>query len=358
MPNVKNIVKLVKKPIAHLQGNEAVQMFKQYGGIKPNPNSINYEQLLKYVPEARERYGLVGNTEVSDEEIAQALYKHVKELAGDTKALNSQGEPQLLFRGDTKPYTELRTNHHEAGGSEDNLLGTLFLDRTGIGEGWGPDRYLFMARENGTVMAPYHTGIETESFDLISPKFKEGYLAKLDGKGYVDSEDVLYPYWKVSRKGDIISGSKIANDAFTEGNVNHLNGFIVKTPKERDITYQIVTSGGGRPPKQGEELQWFIPKEERIGASLHDVQAKQAKAVVKDAKQKGEGLLRSKANGPYRGEHENYDYFAVPDFNAKNVKHILPYDLRIPRDWTDPNIYRVYIPGALIGGVAGTFQNK
>ena len=51
-------------------------MFKQYGGIKIPEGSINGKQLRMYVPEARERYGLVGNTNITDEEIAQALYKH------------------------------------------------------------------------------------------------------------------------------------------------------------------------------------------------------------------------------------------------------------------------------------------
>lgn len=60
-----------------------------------------------YVNEAREKYGLVGNKNITDTEIAQALYKHVKELGKGSAAKNSQGEPQLLFRGDTKSYTQL-----------------------------------------------------------------------------------------------------------------------------------------------------------------------------------------------------------------------------------------------------------
>lgn len=45
-----------------------------------------------------------------------------------------------------------------------------------------------------------------------------------------------------------------------------------------------------------------------------------------------------------RDEHDKYDYLVVPDFNARNVKHILPYDLRIPRNWSDPNIFRIAAP--------------
>ena len=63
-------------------------MFKEYGGETIPKGSINGQQLRKYVSEARERYGLVGNPNISDEEIAQALYKHSKELGGNTAAIN------------------------------------------------------------------------------------------------------------------------------------------------------------------------------------------------------------------------------------------------------------------------------
>ena len=92
---------------SHLQGDDAIKMFKEYGGEVIPKNSINGEQLRKYVAEARERYGLVGDTRISDEEIAEALYKHSKELGGNTAAVNAQGEPQLLFRGSTKRNAEL-----------------------------------------------------------------------------------------------------------------------------------------------------------------------------------------------------------------------------------------------------------
>ena len=43
--------------------------------------------------EARERYGLIDNPNISDEEIAQALYKHTNELGKGSAAINNQGEP-------------------------------------------------------------------------------------------------------------------------------------------------------------------------------------------------------------------------------------------------------------------------
>ena len=45
-----------------------------------------------------------------------------------------------------------------------------------------------------------------------------------------------------------------------------------------------------------------------------------------------------------RREHNNYSYYALPNWNLKNAKHILPYDLRIPRNWSDPNIFRIAVP--------------
>jgi hypothetical protein len=104
-------------------------MFNEYanGYTLPATETENVRQLRAYVAEARERYGLVGNDKVSDETILKALHKHVDELGGNTAARNMDGEPQLLFRGDTKRYTTLRTNHAEAGGTPDNILGTLFL---------------------------------------------------------------------------------------------------------------------------------------------------------------------------------------------------------------------------------------
>ena len=333
-----------KQPTEHVQGNEAVKMFKEYGGEPIPEGSINGEQLRKYVAEARERYGLVNNANITDEEIAQALYKHSKELGGNTAAVNAQGEPQLLFRGDTKAYTELRNNHHESGGTEDNILGTLFLDRTGIGEGWGPDRYLYLSNKNGQVMAPYRTGIESESFSLLKPKFKDGYLYDGFGKGYISDKQISYPYWSYTRKsGETIQGNKIASDNFADGTVNHLNAFVVRTPSVRDITNEVVVTGGkpGTPPP----FNWLIPKESRIGHDLHDVRLAQNKVVVEEAKKHNQGLLKSDRGSYWRGEeHEDYDYFALPDFNVQGAKHLLPYDLRIPRNWKDKNIYRGLIP--------------
>lgn len=340
-------VGVFQKPLNHhLQGDDAVKMFKEYGGTPIPEGSLNGDQLRKYVMEARERYGLMDNPNISDEEIAQALYKHTNELGKGSAAINSQGEPQLLFRGDTKPYTKLKVNHNQIGKSdtEDNVLGTMFLDRTGIGEGWGPDRYMYLANQDNKVMAPYRNGIETASFTTLQPKFKPDYITPVEGKGFVGDFDISYPYYKYDRRYGVISGGKISSEAFADGYTNQLNGFVVRTPHERDITNEVYTNGMYRTPKAGEEFQWRVPHTTDISSAPRETRILQNKAIIKDAQQKNQGLLRSKAGSPYRDEHEKYDYLVVPDFNARNVKHILPYDLRIPRNWSDPNIFRIAAP--------------
>lgn len=336
-----------QKPLNHhLQGDDAVKMFKEYGGTPIPEGSLNGDQLRKYVMEARERYGLMDNPNISDEEIAQALYKHTNELGKGSAAINNQGEPQLLFRGDTKPYAQLKVNHNQIGKSdtEDNVLGTMFLDRTGIGEGWGPDRYMYLVNQNNEVMAPYRSGIETESFTTLQPKFKTDYVTPFGEKGFVDDFDVSYPYYKHDGRYGVISGGKISSEAFADGYTNQLNGFVVRTPHERDITNEVYTNGMGRIPKVGEEFQWRVPHTTDISSAPRETRILQNKAIIKDAQQKNQGLFRSKAGSPYRDEHDKYDYLVVPDFNARNVKHILPYDLRIPRNWSDPNIFRIAAP--------------
>jgi len=119
-------------------------------------------------------------------------------------------------------------------------------------------------------MAPYRSGIETASFSLLKPKFKDDYLYDGGDKGYISDEQISYPYWSYTMKsGETIQGNKIAPDNFADGTVNHLNAFVVRTPSVRDITNEVVVTGGkpGTPPP----FNWLIPKESRIGHDLHDV---------------------------------------------------------------------------------------
>ena len=70
----------------HLKGDDAVQMFKDYGAVPIPANSKIYSDIQKLVPEARERYGLVGHTGIADDEIAGSLYKRAIELNGEGNA--------------------------------------------------------------------------------------------------------------------------------------------------------------------------------------------------------------------------------------------------------------------------------
>lgn len=154
-----------KLPRKHLQGENAVQMFKEYGTIEIPENSQIIEQLRKYVPEARERYGLVGNTNITDDEIAGSLYKKAIELGGNTSAVNEFGEPLVLFRGDTKRFSALRKvlepeSLAKGTGSMDNSFGNLFLGQLD-GPGEGVERYIHYVYQHpsgATTVYPAATG--------------------------------------------------------------------------------------------------------------------------------------------------------------------------------------------------------
>ena len=63
----KNIVNNLTE---HVQGDEAIKMFKEYGGQEEIVrNSPLMDRLKRYAPEARERYGIVGNTNITDDEL-------------------------------------------------------------------------------------------------------------------------------------------------------------------------------------------------------------------------------------------------------------------------------------------------
>ena len=180
---------------SHVQGDEAVKMFKEYGGEAIPEGSINGEQLRKYVAEARERYGLQGNKNITDEEIAQALYKHSKELGGNTAAVNAQGEPQLLFRGDTKRFTELKERMSpeelsKKSGTMDNSLGNLFLGELPGTAGKvrrGLERYLVTGRDFRGVKTLEGSGTGSKA---IMP---DGTLSSEWGQEVISFPEGSYP---------------------------------------------------------------------------------------------------------------------------------------------------------------------
>lgn len=367
-----------KQPTEHVQGEEAVKMFKEYGGESIPEGSINGEQLRKYVAEARERYGLVGNNNVTDEEIAQALYKHSKELGGNTAAVNAQGEPQLLFRGDTQRYTQLKKRMSpeelaKKSGTMDNSLGNLFLGE--FPDSWrGVDRYIGTWRNfNGSpklvgsgtgskVVWDGKTASEIEGYPYLGPQAGGGYklYSQPHRYGYID-------VYKLPA-------------SMMESGVNDLNAFVVRTPQMRNASNEISVLNDDW-MLQGAKGSHFMSKNYKYnpktysmenvktGESLGEISTESApesrvamgdhyKELLKEAEQKQQGLLKSEANAPLRDEHSQYSYFVLPNFNIQGAKHLLPYDLRIPRNWKDPNIYRSIAPYVIGGSTLYGISNQ
>lgn len=332
-------VGVFQKPLNHhLQGEDAIKMFKEYGGTPIPEGSLNGDQLRKYVMEARERYGLMDNPNISDEEIAQALYKHTNELGKGSAAINSQGEPQLLFRGDTKAYTQLKdhispTDLATKSGTMDNSLGTLFLgELPGTGQkGQGLERYLVRGQEfNGD---PKLIGSGTGAKVLGG-----------DGKYHTEIRQIIpkdarplvtYP----TRFGDNAVYKLPAK--YSESKTNNINAFVVRTPAVRDASKEISVLNDDWLIKGGSKVNYHGPLNP---TNERNAMAEHYNYILKDAQKKQQGLLKSNPNSPLRDEHDDYSYFALPNFNKQNAKHILPYDLRIPRNWSDPNIFRIAAP--------------
>lgn len=366
----------------HLQGEDAVKMFKEYGGTPIPEGSINGDQLRKYVMEARERYGLMGNNNISDEEIAQALYKHTNELGKGSAAINSQGEPQLLFRGDTKAYTQLKPRVspeelYEQKGTMDNSLGTLFLGEMpkGTGGDQGVAKYLNTATttkampgtEAQTVFRPSQTGgsLEFDGKTWNSIYEYPSTIEKNTKTPVVVPEDASFLY---SGKNGLYSVYKLPSRMATS-KVNEINGFIVRTPAVRDMSYEMQVLEPSAPVQYADEFNWLTkskPKltEDKDGFPFIEYKGEKSSGLasgseqgvvrglyrdqysqlLKEAEEQNQGLLYSKPNTILRREHNNYPYYALPNWNLKNAKHILPYDLRIPRNWSDPNIFRIAAP--------------
>lgn len=376
-------VGVFQKPLNHhLQGEDAIKMFKEYGGTPIPEGSLNGDQLRKYVIEARERYGLMGNNNISDEEIAQALYKHTNELGKGSAAINSQGEPQLLFRGDTKAYTQLKPRVspeelYEQKGTMDNSLGTLFLGEMpkGTGGDQGVAKYLNTATttkampgtEAQTVFRPSQTGgsLEFDGKTWNSIYEYPSTIEKNTKTPVVVPEDASFLY---SGKNGLYSVYKLPSRMATS-KVNEINGFIVRTPAVRDMSYEMQVLEPSAPVQYADEFNWLTkskPKltEDKDGFPFIEYKGEKSSGLasgseqgvvrglyrdqysqlLKEAEEQNQGLLYSKPNTILRREHNNYPYYALPNWNLKNAKHILPYDLRIPRNWSDPNIFRIAAP--------------
>ena len=334
--NIKgNIKKYINKNIInnlseHVQGDEAVKMFKQYGGQDPIiENSPLMDRMRRYAPEARERYGIVGNTNITDEEIARSLYKQANSISQKgNQAINKYGEPLVLFRGDTNRYTNLldRISPDELAaksGTMDNSLGNLFLgDLPKQGKGLGIDRYITTQRSGRfTGIVPSGTGSKIN----ISP---ETVLA--DTRPLVTN---------ITKNGEFTVSKVPAK--YNESGINDINAFVVNSKGVRNSTDEISVLSDDFISKQKDFKGIYYDKSRQSIAQHYNT-------ILKDAEQKEQGLLKSNAGARFREEHEGYDYFALPNYNKQNAKHLLPYDMRIPRDFSNPNIYKTIIGGAAI----------
>lgn len=339
--NIKeNIKKYINKNIInnlseHVQGDEAVKMFKQYGGQDPiMENSPLMDRMRRYAPEARERYGIVGNTNITDEEIARSLYKQANSISQKgNQAINKYGEPLVLFRGDTNRYTNLldRISPDELAaksGTMDNSLGNLFLgDLPKQGKGLGIDRYITTQRSGR------FTGI-----------FPSGTGSKINISPQTVLADTRPLVTNITKNGEFTVSKVPAK--YNESGVNDINAFVINSKGVRNSTDEISVLGDD-----------FISKQKDFKGIPYDKSrqsiAQHYNTILKDAEQKNQGLLKSNAGARFRDEHEGYDYFALPNYNKQNAKHLLPYDMRIPRNFKDPNIYKT-----IVGGIAIQQLNK
>lgn len=335
----------------HLKGDAAIKMFNEYGGIAVPANSKIYSDIQKLVPEARERYGLVGRTDITDDQIAGSLYKRAMELNGEgNAAVWETGEPRLLFRGDTKRYKRLIERWSpeelaEKSGTMDNSLGNLFLGEIS-GRGQGVDRYFISGNDfNGTVMQGSSTG----------SRGVYGTIKAISGEGVQGTEIPIIPNdaYKLHTYNTYWGPYSVYKfpGKYSESGISDLNTFITRTPKVRDATFEISVLHDNNVMKN---RGWKGPDFTKVDAPVDGIDGRRAFAqhyrkVLDEAKANGEGLLFSEPMTdaieakyglhPFRGEHERYTYYALPNFNRQNAKHLFGWDLRKPVQWDVDNIY-------------------
>lgn len=348
-PTIKSSINQVKETIAPtqwLQGDDAIRMFRRYGTAKPtSADSPLMESIRKYVPEARERYGLMGNTNITDDEIAGSLYKKAIELSGKKNgAVNASGEPLLLFRGDTQRYDKLKVRPSpeelvKMRGTMDNSLGNLFL-------GEYPGTFFETMDRNGVtryLSGKYYNGVSNE------------WVWRNSGTGAARTSGEAVPGYRMyfnqldrPGRGRVIQG--FVKDASTKDRPNDLNAFIVRTPNVRNATDEIsvlnddaLTKGywGSKPHmstkliEDADGFPMFLHKDGTTTPALAGYDnrpgmAEHYRYVLDDAKIKKQGLLRSDPGAMLRDEHGSYTYYALPNFNINNAKHLLQYNFNRP----------------------------
>ena len=221
--------------------------------------------------------------------------------------------------------------------------------------------------EAQTVFRPSQTGgsLEFDGKTWNSIYEYPSTIEKNTKTPVVVPEDASFLY---SGKNGLYSVYKLPSRMATS-KVNEINGFIVRTPAVRDMSYEMQVLEPSAPVQYADEFNWLTkskPKltEDKDGFPFIEYKGEKSSGLasgseqgvvrglyrdqysqlLKEAEEQNQGLLYSKPNTILRREHNNYPYYALPNWNLKNAKHILPYDLRIPRNWSDPNIFRIAAP--------------
>ena len=252
----------------------------------------------------------------------------------------------------------------------DNSLGNLFLGQMPESMG-GLERYIVHVQNFGDNMRVIGSGTGSKAVlpnGNVVKEFTNDVIGTIPEGSY---QLYSYPY-----KYGNISAYKLPA-SWSESGVNDINAFVVKTPNMRNASKEISVLNDDFIVQGGSKVDYYGPIRRKIldkdrfpqivdetgkivgdglsGSSDRSAMAKHYQQVLNKAKNEQQGLLKSDKNSLLRDEHDNYDYFALPNFNIRGAKHILPYDLRIPRDWNSSNIYKAFIP---IGIATYGFKNK
>lgn len=214
----------------------------------------------------------------------------------------------------------------------DNSLGNLFLGDIS-GKGQGVDRYFISGTD---LFEPSIQGSATGARGKFGTIFDGG------GEGI---QGTTIPY--IPKDAYELSTYQTANGPYSlykfpgkysESGISDLNAFIIRTPAMRDATGEISVLADDFVMKtknyRGPNIDDYDgPTYDGINSTVRDAMAKHYQSILDDAQSKGQGLLFSegltdeyiKKFGeihPFRREHEQYDYYAVPNFNRQNAKHL------------------------------------
>ena len=373
---VLNSNKVPISETSHLKGKEAATVFREYKTQNAiDKNSPLYKRVKELSSEARERYGLVNNNSISDEQISDVIYDGIISMQKQTGSANitSSGQPRILYRGDTERYSSLLdrpspTQLVNKKGTMDNSLGNLFLgDYPRWYKGSGVDNYVVTAdyynhfsklNPNEFKIRPSQTGSGAAPIEMSDGIIKTSVVP-----------EVLSPYDGVVERSKLIYDSnfngknrrrvvKKLSPSDTKSGVNDINAYFVNTKKVRDASDEIPVMEMAESEMQEFGKRWYGKRDvepSRENTALH------FETLLNKSKIENQGLLKSKGevNGiepRWRDEHTGYDYFAVPNWNKDQVKHIFPYDPRVKRDFSNSNIYKTII--GTLGAAGAVSTNK